>query len=159
MSANGIGALERGHRRTPQKETLALLAAALELEGDARKTFEEAARSAATRRAEPQSPAGDPWPSVSMPGLPLALTTFVGRETELREIAELLNAGRLVTITGAGGVGKTQTALHVCAALPRAQPVCFVSLAPLREAAMVTERSRRRWACARRSKARSSTRC
>ncbi len=139
VSANGIGALERGHRRTPQKETLALLVASLALEGDARKTFEEAARSPAARRPESQSLDGDPCPIVSMPDLPLALTTFVGREPELREIGDLLRAGRLVTITGAGGVGKTQTALHVCAALPRAQPVCFVSLAPLREAAFVTE--------------------
>jgi transcriptional regulator with XRE-family HTH domain len=45
MSANGIGALERGYRRTPQRETLALLAVALELEGSALNEFEAAGRS------------------------------------------------------------------------------------------------------------------
>jgi predicted ATPase/transcriptional regulator with XRE-family HTH domain len=139
VSANGIGALERGHRRSPQKETLALLTAALMLEGDALKAFEAAARSPAARRHEPGSLAGDGWPIVSMPELPLALTTFVGRESELGEITGLLRDHRLVTITGAGGVGKTQTALRVCTALPRAVPVCFASLAPLREATLVTD--------------------
>ena len=36
MSTNGIGALERGYRRTPQRETLALLVSALQLD-DARR--------------------------------------------------------------------------------------------------------------------------
>ena len=44
-------------------------------------------------------------------------TTFVGRETELAELAELLKAHQLVTLTGVGGVGKTRLALEVGARL------------------------------------------
>ena len=40
-------------------------------------------------------------------------TTFVGRETELVELAELLKAHQLVTLTGVGGVGKTRLAIEV----------------------------------------------
>jgi len=46
-------------------------------------------------------------------------TTFVGRQPELDRIAALLDGdrGRLVTVTGAGGVGKTRLAHHVCGTL------------------------------------------
>ena len=44
-------------------------------------------------------------------------TTFVGRETELAELVELLKAHQLVTLTGVGGVGKTRLALEVGARL------------------------------------------
>ena len=49
--------------------------------------------------------------------LPLQLTTFVGRDEELKHITSLVAANRLVTITGVGGVGKTRTALQVAAEL------------------------------------------
>jgi predicted ATPase/class 3 adenylate cyclase len=49
--------------------------------------------------------------------LPLQLTSFVGRDEELRELQDLLAANRLVTITGAGGSGKTRLAIHVAAEL------------------------------------------
>jgi transcriptional regulator with XRE-family HTH domain len=56
MSANGIGALERGYRRTPQRETLRLLADALELDAEQRKEFEAAAtRSGAPIRRDESS--------------------------------------------------------------------------------------------------------
>jgi predicted ATPase/DNA-binding SARP family transcriptional activator len=44
--------------------------------------------------------------------LPSALTSFIGREDELGDIAELLRAHRLVTLTGVGGAGKTRLALE-----------------------------------------------
>jgi predicted ATPase/DNA-binding winged helix-turn-helix (wHTH) protein len=47
--------------------------------------------------------------------LPAALTSFVGRERELVEIKRLLPSRRLVTILGAGGIGKTRLALQVAA--------------------------------------------
>ena len=46
----------------------------------------------------------DAFPS----NLPLQLTVFVGREDELAEIAAALDAARVVTLTGIGGVGKTR---------------------------------------------------
>jgi predicted ATPase/class 3 adenylate cyclase len=47
--------------------------------------------------------------------LPLQLTSFVGRDRELDELAALLGRARLVTLTGAGGSGKTRLAIEVAA--------------------------------------------
>ena len=43
-------------------------------------------------------------------GFPAALTSFVGRDGPVREVAGLLGGCRLVTVTGPGGVGKTRLA-------------------------------------------------
>ena len=48
--------------------------------------------------------------------LPIALTSFVGRERELSDVARLLDRNRLVTLTGAGGSGKTRLALEAARA-------------------------------------------
>jgi predicted ATPase/DNA-binding SARP family transcriptional activator len=53
---------------------------------------------------EPPEPPGN---------LPSRLTSFVGRARELRDVAELLDQSRLVTLTGPGGIGKTRLALEV----------------------------------------------
>src|ERR1700737_867007 len=45
--------------------------------------------------------------------LPLQLTSFVGRERELPELAHLVGTARLMTLTGAGGIGKTRLAVEV----------------------------------------------
>jgi predicted ATPase len=51
-----------------------------------------------------------------VPGnLPAQLTSFVGRREELTAIAEALDAARLVTVTGVGGVGKTRLAAQAAA--------------------------------------------
>ena len=44
--------------------------------------------------------------------IPVPLTSFIGREAELKEIAKLLSASRLLTLTGPGGVGKTRLAIR-----------------------------------------------
>ena len=44
--------------------------------------------------------------------LPAPLTSFVGRTQELAEVAQCITAQRLVTLTGAGGVGKTRLAVE-----------------------------------------------
>jgi predicted ATPase/class 3 adenylate cyclase len=54
--------------------------------------------------------------------LPVQLTSFVGRDAEVRDIAAALREHRLVTITGAGGVGKTRLAFHVAAELLAVSP-------------------------------------
>jgi predicted ATPase/transcriptional regulator with XRE-family HTH domain len=140
LSLHGISALERGYRRTPQRETLELLAGALALNPEQRRTFEQAARQTSFRRGR----GGDrvtvgPWPSPGSAHLPLALTRFVGRQSEREEIAALLRDHRLVTITGAGGVGKTQTALRAATALNGASnaAVCFVGVASINDPSLV----------------------
>ena len=45
--------------------------------------------------------------------LPVQLTSFIGRERELAEVERLISTSRLVTLTGAGGCGKTRLALRV----------------------------------------------
>ncbi len=49
--------------------------------------------------------------------LPLQLSSFVGRESELAAISEAMQQSRLVTITGVGGVGKTRVAVRIAAEL------------------------------------------
>lgn len=70
---------------------------------------------------------------------PLPLTTFVGREREIVAICELLPTTRLLTITGAGGSGKTRLALEVAArtAEAHADGACWIDCSALREPALV----------------------
>ena len=74
--------------------------------------------------------------------LPDQLTSFVGRDHELGEIERLLSSTRLLTLTGAGGCGKTRLALQVAAAsLPRFDDGAWVvELTPLSEANLVSNR-------------------
>jgi predicted ATPase/class 3 adenylate cyclase len=52
----------------------------------------------------------------AFPGnLPTQLTSFIGRERELKGVSEALLSDRLVTVTGTGGVGKTRLALQAAA--------------------------------------------
>jgi predicted ATPase/transcriptional regulator with XRE-family HTH domain len=140
MSANGIGALERGYRRSPQRETLALLAGALALDDRQRDGFEAAAlRAGSPRRLGGASVTVGPWADGAIASLPLALTSFVGRDAELGAITALVRDHRMVTLTGAGGVGKTQTALHAARALGDVGEggVCFAGLAPIGNPSLV----------------------
>lgn len=45
--------------------------------------------------------------------LPVPLTTFIGREGEIAQLKRLLSKTRLLTLTGAGGVGKTRLAIRL----------------------------------------------
>jgi predicted ATPase len=139
LSLHGISALERGYRRTPQRETLALLAGALALDDTQRKEFETAAARPSAPRRRAGSVTVGPWADAEATPLPFALTTFVGRQRELDEIAMLVRKYRFVTLTGAGGIGKTQTALHVATGTDGASDgaICFVGLAPIADPALV----------------------
>ncbi|HUN33106.1 MAG TPA: AAA family ATPase, partial [Trebonia sp.] len=61
------------------------------------------------------------------------MTAFVGRKVELSRVAAMLETGRLVTIVGSGGVGKTRIALRVAAQVEDRYPdgACLVELAGL----------------------------
>ncbi|HEV2361090.1 MAG TPA: BTAD domain-containing putative transcriptional regulator, partial [Acidimicrobiales bacterium] len=65
--------------------------------------------------------------------LPTHLSSFVGREREVAEVRSLVSSSRLVTLTGAGGSGKTRIALQVAAELldGSGSGVWLVELAPL----------------------------
>jgi predicted ATPase len=71
--------------------------------------------------------------------LPVQLTSFVGRETEIAAVDELLDRARLVTLTGPGGTGKTRLALQVAAErLARhGDGAFFVELAAVSDPALV----------------------
>ena len=71
--------------------------------------------------------------ATSQHNLPAALSTFVGRDNELRETRRLLGATRVLTLIGAGGVGKTRLAVHLGAAVLDAYPdgVWLVDLTPV----------------------------
>src|SRR3954447_21907456 len=72
--------------------------------------------------------------------LPEQLTSLVGRDALLVEVADLVRTNRLVTLGGAGGVGKTRLALEVGAGMGGALPggVWVVELAAVSDAASVT---------------------
>ena len=138
MSAHGVSALEWGYRRTPQRGTLALLASALALSDEQRRELETAAaRWVLLRDGGKASVAVGPWPDTLSSNLPLSLATFVGSERELDEIATLVCDHRLVTLTGSGGVGKTQTALQVATTLSDASTAWFVGLAPISDPSLI----------------------
>ena len=78
----------------------------------------------------------------AVPGnLPVQSTSFVGRDIEVKELAELVRAHRLVTLTGVGGVGKTRLAVQVAAELvPEfGDGVWLVELAPVGDPAAVAD--------------------
>ena len=71
--------------------------------------------------------------------LPAQLTSFIGREAEVAEVRRLVEAERLVTLTGSGGCGKTRLALEVATTLLERRPdeIWYVDLAALADPDLV----------------------
>ncbi|HEU5099276.1 MAG TPA: BTAD domain-containing putative transcriptional regulator [Roseiflexaceae bacterium] len=73
--------------------------------------------------------------------LPIALTSFIGRTREIAEITQLLANTRLLTLTGAGGCGKTRLALALAGEQAAAYPdgVWFIEQAALMDEALMPQ--------------------
>jgi predicted ATPase/DNA-binding XRE family transcriptional regulator len=126
LSAGAVAALEQGLRRAPYRDTVEALVKALDLAGSALTAFENSA--AAARR---RNRGGKEENNVGT--IPLRLTSFLGRETEMAELTALLSDHRLITITGSGGVGKTRIATEVATRFlaEGRGDASFVDLAPV----------------------------
>jgi predicted ATPase/DNA-binding CsgD family transcriptional regulator/DNA-binding XRE family transcriptional regulator len=144
VSQRAVSDLERGINRTARKDTADLLAGALRLEGPTRELFVAAARGytpaagvlAALRR---QAQAAYPATTGGVRGFPAALTSFIGREAAMRQVASLLEEYRLVTVTGPGGSGKTRLAGEVARQVAGRFPdgAWLVELVPAQDPAQV----------------------
>ncbi|MFJ6076133.1 ATP-binding protein [Streptomyces sp. NPDC093065] len=126
LSVDAVSALERGRRTQPQPHTVRALASALQLRDADRMALlsalgrgGEGALEMPSRTLTPRAPSP---PSVEV----------VGRDGEVAEVVAVLGAtpGRLVTLTGPGGVGKTTVALTAAAvmAAERLDAVYFADL-------------------------------
>jgi non-specific serine/threonine protein kinase len=136
MSLRGLSDLERGARRAPYPDTVRRLAEAIGL-SEAERTALVASSGRAARMAT-ASRAIEPAKSV----LPIPLSSFVGREREVADVQRLLGAGRLVTLTGPGGIGKTRLALEAARGVSvedSADGIALADLSPLTTPEVVPE--------------------
>ncbi len=132
LSPRSVRDLERGVNRTAHKDTALLLAGALRLTGPVCELFVAAARGrapAAEVLAARHADAAGAFAAAEFPplrslgnpallnNLPAQLVRFIGRDRELAEVAVLVGSSRLVTLTGAGGSGKTRLGLQAAAGL------------------------------------------
>ncbi|HEV2443722.1 MAG TPA: winged helix-turn-helix domain-containing protein [Steroidobacteraceae bacterium] len=101
-------------------------------------TGEVRALDADGRAPQPTDP-GPQAPRPSPTNLPAPVSDFIGRETELRELRELLRQSRLVTLVGTGGIGKTRLGLEAARATLEEFPdgVWLAELAPLTDPDLV----------------------
>ncbi|WP_075017572.1 BTAD domain-containing putative transcriptional regulator [Actinacidiphila rubida] len=90
-----------------------------------------------TSGSRPQTEAAPGAAPPNRGNLRARLTSFVGREADLREIAADLSAGRLVTLTGPGGSGKTRLAQEAADRTAYPDGVWLAELAPLDDPAGV----------------------
>ncbi len=156
LSIRAISDLERGVRRSPHRDTVALLADALGLGAEERALLlRAAARPPRTVAAPPPTPSSTTTASTASstattailaesgidPLLPAPLTPIIGREREEAAAVHLLGREdvRLLTLTGPPGIGKTRLAVQVATTLREQvhDGVCFVSLAAVREGDLV----------------------
>jgi predicted ATPase/transcriptional regulator with XRE-family HTH domain len=135
MSARGIQNLEGGVTR-PARDSARRLAAGLGL------TSEEGASFLAAAQPAPRRAAGATTGTGGLShNLPAPLTSFIGRERAVADLRTRLGGVRLLTLTGAGGCGKTRLALEVATGLLDRCPdgVWLVELAGLADPALVPQ--------------------
>ncbi len=110
ISTEAVSALERGARKAPQRQTLALLIDALGLAPADR----EALTLAAVRPSLPRlrTPRVDSPAASFLMSAPAPLTSFVGRDDDVAAVLLLCRSARLTSVVGPGGVGKSRLALE-----------------------------------------------
>jgi predicted ATPase len=147
LGARTIQDLERGIAR-PRRETVRRLVGALATSPEAVAQLASAApgprrRSGSgdrqRRRSVPERQARTEADALPGAFKPAHLTSFIGRERELVELRELLGACRLLTLTGAGGCGKTRLAMELVPSVADLFPngSVVVALAPLSDPGLV----------------------
>lgn len=136
LSPRSISDLERGVNQTARKDTARLLAGALGLSGPQRALFAAAARG---QRTAAIALAAQDTLITGPNNLPVQLTRFIGRDVEIAAVRQALATGRLVTLTGPGGIGKSRLAVQAAAGLPAAFPdgLWWVPLAGTRDAGQI----------------------
>jgi non-specific serine/threonine protein kinase len=148
LSVEAISTLERGARTRPHRETVAMLGRALGLSPERAELLGSAIGIAhPSRQRERREVLNASLVSLVRPdaqatprhNLPRQLTSFVGRQREVSAIATLVHEHRLVTVVGAGGVGKTRVATQLGSDLLDRCPdgVWLVDLAPLADQTLV----------------------
>jgi predicted ATPase/transcriptional regulator with XRE-family HTH domain len=143
-SESHLSRIESNQRQLDRTSLLALFIPALHIENEPEiiarilALCEQPLHPASRDTAEAVAPAAPVMPStqaVLQHPLPTQLTSFIGREEEVAEVCRLLGSGRhrLLTLTGAGGCGKTRLALYVGEEMAQAYEhgVWLVELAPL----------------------------
>lgn len=135
-SKSQISRLERNERAPDAAALTARFVEALGLEKEKEWTARLLELSTERETASEDSPS-----PTATHNLPNPLTSFVGRGKEIAEIKQLFDSTRLLTLTGAGGSGKTRLALQACREMESeslyANGVRWVELAPLTDPALV----------------------
>ena len=117
VSQRSISDMERGGQHIPRRDTVTLLVRALDLSRPEREAFEGLVERSRRLRPMPDRTAIHQAPLITESAferpkhnLPRSLTSLVGREQELVELDRLLATAPLLTLVGAGGIGKTRLA-------------------------------------------------
>ncbi|MGB6517464.1 MAG: helix-turn-helix domain-containing protein, partial [Candidatus Cybelea sp.] len=147
LSVEAVSTLERGTRTRPHRDTIALLGGALKLSPEREALLGNAVGIAhpSLQRARSETLTASLLRIVSPDAhavkhnLSRQLTSYIGRQSEIAEMAALLGEHPLATVVGAGGVGKTRFATEIGSLLLDGCPdgVWLVDLAPLADQTLV----------------------